>query len=903
MPTVHRFLPRTAFVLLALITLALGAGPEATGGGSVQGQVADATSKAAISGAVVSLEGSALRATTDQDGRFVLANVPEGQHQIVISYLGHRTEKAMVKVDVGTVARVEVSLAAEYVHAETVNVVGSPIAQEEARALNEQRTALNITNVVSADQIGSFPDPNAAEATQRIPGISIQRDQGEGRYVMIRGTEPRLNSMMIDGERIPSPESDVRQVALDTIPADFLQAIQVSKAIMPDMDGDAIGGSVNLVLKQAGARPSALFSVGGGYNSLIGSSSQPNANASAGGRLAGGKVGVMAGTSYLKSSRGSDDFEPAYGATLALASNSLRDYTVTRERYGFNLALDGKAGDRTNVYLKALYSNFRDQEYRQQVKHTVSSSRIDRQLKDRLETQHVMSVSGRTSHLFSNGSTLEFRASTAYGDEAEPNHQDTTFRQSKVTFNPNVTATSIDPNNIQANPLNEDLAKYTFNSAVITDGLTRDRDIVASGDWRIPVSVGTGASFFKFGAKYRQKHKFYDVTIVNYSSSTSVPMSPYLDSTQIDIYDGRYPMGPPINAAAVRGILSQYSLTGLPDHPKADPANYDATEKVTAAYGMAELYLGSRVSFVAGLRYEGTDVDYDANKLTFDKSGNWMSTSSTNGTSNSGLPMPMMHLRYAFDDSTNLRAAFTRTLARPDYVDLAPTETWNTQNFTVSRGNPDLRATRSWNYDLMFEHYLKTIGIVSAGLFHKQINDYIYPQETTMVSGGDTYRVTQPLNGGQATVTGLELAFQNQLSFLPGALAGLGVYANYTLTSSSAQFLGREGEAATLPGQARHVGNFSVWYERYGFSARLSYNYHGGFVDVVGATAANDIYYDANDQVDLSFSQSLLGKARIFVDVMNLTNSPLRYYQSVWDRPIQQESYKSWMMFGLKLKF
>jgi TonB-dependent receptor len=669
------------------------------------------------------------------------------------------------------------------------------------------------------------------------------------------------------------------------------------------MDGDSIGGSVNLVLKQAGAKPSGLVSVGNGYNRLIGSHDQPNANASAGGRVASGKIGVMVGGSYLKSSRGSDDFEPAYNANWTLASNSLRDYTLTRKRSGLNLAVDGKAGDRTNLYLKGMYSDFRDQENRQQVKHTVSSSRIDRQLKDRLETQHIGSVAARLSHLFTNGSTLEFRASTAYGDEAEPNHQDTTFRQSKVSFNPNVTASSIDPDNIQANPLNENIGSYTFNSAVVTDGLTRDRDVVASGDWRMPIAVGTGASFLKFGAKYRQKHKFYDVSITNYSSPTSIPMATYLDSTSIGIYDGRYPMGPPINATAARGIISQFSLPGVPDHAKADPANYDATEKVAAAYGMAELYLGSKVTFVAGLRYEGTDVDYDANKLTFDKSGSWVSTTPTHGTSNSGLPMPMAHLRYAFNESTNLRAAFTRTLARPDYVDLAPTETWNNQSFTISLGNPDLKATRSWNYDLLFEHYLKTIGIVSAGVFHKQLADYIYPQESSLVSNGDTYRVTQPLNGGKASVSGVEVAFQNQFSFLPGPLAGLGLYANYTRTSSSAQFLGREGEDATLPGQAKNVGNVSLWYERYGFSARVSYNYHGGFVDTVGASAANDIYYDANEQVDLSFSQSLFRKARIFVDVMNLTNSPLRYYQSTWSRPIQVESYKTWMMFGLKVKF
>jgi TonB-dependent receptor len=671
------------------------------------------------------------------------------------------------------------------------------------------------------------------------------------------------------------------------------------------MDGDSIGGSVNLVMKQATSKTRLLFSVGSGYNELIGSSSQPNATFAIGGRTAAGKIGLMVGGSYLKSSRGSDDFEPAYTTDGYLASNGLRDYQVTRERFGLNLALDGRVGSNTTLYLKAIGNRFEDQEYRQALNEKVTSARLERQLKDRLETQHIVSVAGRAQHAFSSGATLEIRASTAYGDEGEPNHQDTTFRQSKVLFAPNVTPTSIDPDNIQANPLNEDITKYSLNSAVITDGLTRDRDVVGSADYRMPLSAGArGASFLKFGAKYRAKHKFYDVSITNYSSATSIAIVPYLDAgTQIGIYDGRYPMGSPINASAARGIISQFNLVGVPDHVKADPANFDAHEDVAAGYGMAELYLGAKTTLVPGLRYESTLVDYTGNKVQLDTSGSWVSTSPVTGGSTSGVLMPMVHLRHALDAATYIRAAFTRTLARPDYADLVPRETVSTQNLTVSQGNPDLRATTSWNYDLMYEHYFRSVGIVSAGLFAKQITDYIYPFVTTVPLYGDSYRVTQPKNGDNASLYGMEFALQNQLRFLPGPLAGIGLYANYTYTSSSAKFLGREGETGTLPGQAKHVGNLSVWYERYGFSGRVAYNYHGTFVDGVGETAAGDIYYDAHGQLDLSFSQQLFGRVRVFADFMNLTNAPLRYYQATWDRPTQNETYHWWAMFGVKVNF
>jgi TonB-dependent receptor len=203
----------------------------------------------------------------------------------------------------------------------------------------------------------------------------------------------------------------------------------------------------------------------------------------------------------------------------------------------------------------------------------------------------------------------------------------------------------------------------------------------------------------------------------------------------------------------------------------------------------------------------------------------------------------------------------------------------------------------------MAERYFRSVGIISGGLFAKQLTDYIYPFETTDVIDGDTYRVTQPQNGDAATLWGVEFAFQNQLRFLPGPLAGIGLFANYTYTTSSATFLGREGETATLPGQAKHVGNIAVWYERYGFSGRVSANYHGKFLDAVGSTAATDVFYDAHTQVDVTLSQAITKRFRVFADFLNLTNTPLRYYQQSWDRVIQEESYHWWCMFGIKAVF
>ena len=199
----------------------------------IEGRVVDAATGEPLPGAQVIVTGSSAEASTDRDGRFRLSAVPAGDRTVVVTYLGR--QDATVD-DEGDGRRDAAARRADEDGRRSRRASPSPaelILDAQERALNQQKTAPNITNVVSADQIGSFPDRNAAETTQRIPGVSITKDQGEGRYVNVRGTEPRLNSMMIDGQRIPSPDPLIRQVAVDVVPSELLQSIEVSKALTP----------------------------------------------------------------------------------------------------------------------------------------------------------------------------------------------------------------------------------------------------------------------------------------------------------------------------------------------------------------------------------------------------------------------------------------------------------------------------------------------------------------------------------------------------------------------------------------------------------------------------------------------------------------------------------------------
>jgi TonB-dependent receptor len=890
---------RGALVASALLVAFAPALHAADAHGVVAGTVTDAQAGRALPGAPVRIEGTELESVTDLQGRFRIAGVPDGEHTLTVAYLGFEAARQPVSVVNGTPTTVEVRLRLRG-FAETVTVQ-APILEGQARALNQQQNSVRVVNVVSANQMRAFPDPNAAEVLQRVPGISIERDQGEGRYVLVRGTEARLNSMMVNGERIPSPEGDIRSVALDVIPADLLESIEVSKTLTPDMDADAVGGAVNLVTSQAPDRPRAFLSAAGGYNS-ISEGGIGRATGSWAQRFAEGKTGLVLSGSYMKTNRGSHNFEAVYDeGDLDELQN--RHYTVDRERWGLNAALDFRLDDGGQIVFRGLYNDYSDHEYRRRLRERVGNSRIERELKDRLETQRIASVSAAGNHFLSGGWALDYTASFAHAEEKEPEAFYTIFRQSKVVFAPNVSPTSIDPDNIRANPLNEDFSKFTLNSQSSDDNFTSDRDWVGALNLSRAFLSDSASGLFKLGAKYRNKGKQRDNATTVYSPSGTFLLNDYADSgfdPATTIIDGRYVMGPFVDPSQGRSLIRGFE--GERD-PEANAANYDATEQVAAGYAMAQLSFGDRLTLVPGVRVEWTDVDYTGYRVEYDDGGDYVGTTPQDGTNSYATWLPGVNLRYRPDSSSNVRAAVTRSLARPNYFDLTPYQLVLDEDLAIERGNPNLRATTSWNFDLLYERFLPSVGVVSAGVFHKRLNDYIYFFTEKQDISGDIYHVREPRNGDAATLTGLEVALQDRLSFLPSPFDGLGLYANYTFSHSEAQFPGREGSKASLPGQSKHVGNLALIYEKGGFSGRVALNFHGKYISEVGETEAGDIYYDNHAQLDLAASQRITKGLRLFAEVNNLTNEPLRYYEGVADRPIQEEYYRWWGTFGVKWDF
>jgi TonB-dependent receptor len=880
------------------------AAQQAQGSGVIEGRVVDGVTGDPLPGAKVVATGSASEASTNRDGFFRLAGVPAGDQTIAITYLGRPDQTESVTVDAGGTKHLDVKMGAPQ-FSERVTVQAELITDANARALNQQRTATNITNIVSADQIGSFPDRNAAETTQRIPGVSITKDQGEGRYVNVRGTEPRLNSMMIDGERIPSPDPLLRQVAVDVIPSELLQAIEVSKALTPDMDADSIGGSVNLVMKHAPDKLRLFGSAGGGYNQMLKDWNQSNVSGTGGGRFADGKIGAIFSASSSTIHRGNQDMEVTYSPTLALQELNPRWYQVNRRRWGASGAVDMKASPDASFIVRGLFNRFiDDHENRQRVRFAVGNSRIDRELRDRTHIERISSLSFTGQQIARGSTTIDYQLLGAYSDQTDPLTMTTTFRETKVTFLPNVTPTSIDPNNIQANPQNDDINNYTLNGQLRATNFAKDRDVVGSFNVRTPLGASQDvASFLKFGMKYRNKRRGRDRNEINYTTKTAPKLTEYLENgfNLRPFLDGRYDLTPYLSQDRVENILNDATFTGAQNHAR-DAENFDGTEEVVAGYGMAELYAGSKLLIVPGVRLEYTRADFVGRDVRFDSTGNWIGSPPLEAKTNYTIPLPDVHVRYAATPDTNLRFAVTRSIARPNFYDAVPYRAQDDSALTVALGTPGLKPTKSWNVDAMAEHYFKSVGVVSAGVFYKHLDDYIYTYSLQQTIGDSQYLVTQPLNGDAATLRGVEIAVQDRLKFLPAPLDGLGVYANYTYTDSTAHFPGHAGHA-TLPGQSKHVGNIAGSYEKGGFTGRVSVNFHGNYLDTVGATNVTDRYYDTNRQLDIVLLQKISHHAHLYLNLLNANDALLRYYQGVPDRVQQEEHYHWWAEFGVKVEF
>jgi len=866
------------------------------GTGVIQGVVTGPAGNV-VSEVSVTVEGTNVVAVSGQDGSFRIEPVPVGDHVLTFSYLGLQSATAEVTVVAGETVTQDMTLA----YGGEIEVRGSPLLEGQAKALNTQMNAVNITNIVAADQIGRFPDKNAAEAAQRVPGVSLNRDMGEGRYIIIRGTEARLNSTTVNGERIPSPEAGVRNVALDTIPADLLGSIEVSKALRPDMDGDAIGGTVDLVTQRAPEEMRLSASLGVGYAALM-EETAPNGSFTFGNRFGASKDwGLLFSLSASDTKRGADNIEPEYDDG-DLDELQFRDYTTERKRSGLTFDLDYRASQTSNYYLRGLVTNYVDTELRRRKRNKVGDEELVRDIKDREQTSDIYSFTLGGENNLGNAYVLDYRVMWNRSQEETPNQYTSAFEMEDVIFDPNVSADAIDPNNIQAYPLNESPDQFWFKDIEDQTKKAVEKDLVGAVNLTKGFYKSAGFSgLWKVGAKYRSKTKEQDYDVYDLEADDDLNMVDFLSNwnSETPFFGGIY--GDQIIPFHDPSLMRELGASGMLESERnleEDLADFEITEDTLAAYALGEFLFGANTTFMGGVRAEDTSSDYTAYELILDEEGDPVSLAPTYGNKSYTEWLPQFHLVYKTGKSSQLRAALTRSLARPNFEDVAPWRLTNLEDREVELGNAELDVTTAWNVDLMWEKYLEPVGIISAGVFYKDLTDYIYIFQEDAIIDGEDVEITQPRNGDSGILTGLEFAFQNQFTNWNGFWGGFGVYANYTYVDSEAKYPDRE--ATSLPGQSEHIGNLAIAFEKYGITTRLSYNFNGKKLIEVGGDPEEDIWVDDHSQLDFMFRVQASKKFSIIFEVINITDEPYTAYENTPDRIRQQEYYDWWATLGVR---
>jgi len=890
----YKFLALMALFIIAVILPGIAVAQSGTGVvyGTVTGQGGNI-----IPDCKVTIQGTNIEAFTGLDGAYRLGPVPVGEHTVLFDYLGLQTGSATVTVVAGTPVNQDMTL----VYAGEIEVRGSPLLVGQAKALNRQKNNSNISNIVASDQIGRFPDKNASEAAQRIPAVSLLRDQGEGRYVIIRGTEARLNSTTVNGERIPSPEAGTRSIALDTIPADLLGRIEVSKTLKPDMDGDSIGGTVDLVTKRAPEETRVSASLGANYSDLV-EETAPLATATFGTRFGPEKKwGLLMSGSGSDTKRGSDNIEPDYDDG-DLDELEMRDYTTERKRYGITGDLDYRASITSNYFLRGLWTNYVDDEVRRAKTNAVGDNELERGLKDRTQESFINSLTLGGDNIVGESGVIDYRLNWNKSSEETANQLTSAFIQEDVEFDPNVTPDSINPNNIQANPLNEMVDEYWFDEIESEYKKAVEEDYIGALNFTQGFYKDSGFSgLWKVGGKYRQKTKDQNYNVSSWESEDDLNFVDFIDNWQPEtpFFGGIYgnQMVPFEGPSQMRDLFNS-GLLEEERNLEEDLADFNVGEDTWAGYAMTELLFGPKTSFMGGVRVESTKVDYLAYQLVLDEEGDPLDLEPVTGDKSYTEWLPQFSMVYKTGTDSQLRAAVTRSLARPNFEDMAPWRLLNLEDGEIELGNPDLDVTTAWNFDLMWEIYFKPVGIFSAGLFYKDLTDIIYIFNVDEIIDGEEFEVTQPRNGDSGELWGAEFAFQKNFTDWQGFWGGFGLYANYTYVDSEARYPGRE--ATSLPGQSENVGNLALVYEKYGISTRLSWNYNGKNLLEVGDDAAEDIWLDDHSQLDFLFHVQVGNKWGINLEFINITDEPYTAYVGSADRIRQQEYYGWWTTLSVR---
>ena len=801
-----------------------------------------------------------------------------------------------------------------------------PQLESQTRAVDLKRSSDAIEDAVSSDAMGVYPDKNVAESLQRLPGVSVTRDQGEGRFVVIRGLDANLNSVSVDGIAVGTPEDSSRAAPLDVIPSDSTERLRVVKSPTPDMPGDAIGGAILVESASAFDRDgrSLRGKIEASHQQLSGHTSPKAAfNYS---EVFADTFGVALGVNYQKRRFESDNTEVEYDSIdddqpddLFATSLQQRKYEIERKRIGANLNLDWHPDEDNRYYLRTLYSQFDDAETRQRTIFNFAdgdvtalgnnrfrvddlpSDAIQKRMRYRTKKENTFATSAGGENRLTNA-VIDYKVGYTRTEERVNDEMEARFEYDGDDLGASVDQNTGIPRYTLSDARWMDNANYAFDRFVISPKQVDDEERSAQVNLRFDADKAS----YKFGLLGRWRDRDVNTDESELRRGPGVDLDSWTASTPA--HRGGT-LGQGMSSDAMRRYwasnAAQYSARPQDVGSNALVSleeDYTASENIFASYAMGTWDIGA-LRVIGGVRVENTQFRATGNRVDVAEDGRSFTATPLTANRSYTSVLPGLHLRYDAGSDWVLRAAANKTVSRPSFGDIAPRIGYSRGDEEVRVGNPELDPYESKNLDLSMEKYIGSTGIISLGLFHKSIDGYI----VNTVSNDDPeypgLEVTRVINGDKARVFGAEFNWQQQLAFLPAGWDGLLVGASGTWldTDFDPGVADRDDESFTLPRASRHVYSAHLGYEKGGFSTRVAAVYRSEYLDSLGASRAYDIFVAPNTQLDFSLDYKITSNVSVYFEAQNLLDKPLELYQGVRSRTLQNEEYGRTYALGLKV--
>jgi len=823
---------------------------------------------------------------------------------------------------------------------ETVVVTGT-----RAQAQQVKRDAPNVVDIRPVDEILKLPDFNIAEALQRVPGVSMESDSGEGRFINIRGMDADLNGTTFDGVRLTtnnpsSPQGGARAVAFDVLPSGLFGGVEVIKSLTPDVDAEGLGGIVNLLPRTMPTGREFLLdaSVGSGTESLRGSPVW-DGEVTAGARFGDhDQFSIIASYAFHQDWRGLDDLENSGPSTVFTPSGAPIDndleyrwYKYHRTRRGEGATMTWDVDNSTSLFLRAFDAGYTEYGVKDRLEidntntcitpsascdasgtpiqaangsYTIDDGNAAKVYTDSKETieSKLVELGGHKS--FADDILADFRASWTEGHDLVPWSYGFTFTDPNnipITYNPTAipatpTFQTLDGTNLA------DPSIYTKGKLKVDSSDNMDTETAFQGNVTVPMSFDGNDGAWKFGFNVRTRVIRANATQAG--SATVGALSNFTQSPDQIYYNGLYNIGPMANFPEL--VNQAYSAQSI------DPSAFQHNdEKVYAGYAQYSTTIG-KVSILAGVRVEVTNAVYAANLQQTDALGNTVFIPNANKQDYTNV-FPDINAKYQVTDDWQVRAAFTTSLARPGFNQITAADSVDLSANAISEGNPNLKPITAKNFDLTSEYYLPEGGVASVGLFYKSFSNYIVPTEVSLPqsdfplyagqwSSAAPIQFSSFADIGAASVKGVELNYQQQFVFLPGALSGFGFDGNVTYNDSDGDI--RIGEKHTLPQTSPWNYNAAIYYEKYGVKIRLAASYVSKNLWSVGGDATQDLYSQPRFRLDLGTSYSFWDNYEVYFDAKNISNTKLEFTQTPSQVfPVQREFYGTDYLFGVKVHF